>query len=109
MTTNLNIDLLVTEICKKKIIFTIIKNQPQNRNFDRQLSKHSTVFEYAHDYLDNRLTKWLGAQNEKAPSCLHCLVFTGTKKVHGADTLIIELLRSAEGLKTLASLDEGKL
>ena len=54
----------------KKIIFrnTIKKkNQPQNRNFDRQLSKHPTVFEYAHDYLDNRLTNSLGVSNEQAP------------------------------------------
>ena len=75
--TNLNIDLLETEFCKKKNVFrnTIKKkiryktgtNQPQNRNFDRQLSKHPTVFEYAHDYLDNRLTKWLGVWDEKAP------------------------------------------
>ena len=38
-----------------------------NRNFDRQLSKNPTVFEYAHDYLDNRLTNSLGVSNEQAP------------------------------------------
>ena len=58
---------LETQSKKKKISHKTGTNQPQNRNFDRQLSKHPTVFEYAHDYLDNRLTKWLGVWDEKAP------------------------------------------
>ena len=55
-------------MCRVRVRVRVRVNQPQNRNFDRQLWKHPTVFEYAHDYLDNRLTKWLGAQNEKAPN-----------------------------------------
>ena len=53
-------------------------NPNPNPNFDRQLWKHPTVFEYAHDYLDNRLTKWLGAQNEKAPTTYVYSLFNRT-------------------------------
>ena len=48
----------------------LIKNKHLRTNLNIDLLE-PMVFEYAHDYLDNRITNSLGVSNEQAPTCLH--------------------------------------